>query len=206
MPSQFDVSITDFMDPYWTSDSGLSLGEQLYTPKGSQSVATGQYVVDMTHTDVTKFNESMLVQVYSNSASKDNLYYRRRAVWTAKQAPGFTMRDRAGGTPTLAVSLPSYARMTEPNSGLNDTVWERMYIKLKDPSNTDDIKKVLGDIKATFSAQQANNMEIFNYYDDTDTIEQVTSILNIIFNVIIAITMFLCFFSLAASMSANLLD
>lgn len=48
--------------------------------------------------------------------------------------------------------------------------------------------------------------DINNYFDDTGTISQVTKILDIIFNVIIAITMFLCFFSLCSSMSANLYD
>ena len=60
-PNYFDVSIDDFMDVYWKSDSALSLGEQLYTPKGSQSIATGQYIIEQTHVDVTKYNESLLV-------------------------------------------------------------------------------------------------------------------------------------------------
>merc|ERR1711981_1221525 len=38
------------------------------------------------------------------------------------------------------------------------------------------------------------------------TMDQVTVILDTIFNVIIVITMMLCLFSLASSMSANLLD
>jgi ABC-type antimicrobial peptide transport system permease subunit len=39
-----------------------------------------------------------------------------------------------------------------------------------------------------------------------ETLLEVEKILNIIFNVIIAITMFLCFFSLSSSMSANLYE
>jgi len=39
-----------------------------------------------------------------------------------------------------------------------------------------------------------------------ETLKEVEKILNIIFNVIIAITMFLCFFSLSSSMSANLYE
>jgi ABC-type antimicrobial peptide transport system permease subunit len=49
-------------------------------------------------------------------------------------------------------------------------------------------------------------VKIFNYFDDIQTLNQVTVILNIVFSVIISITMFLCFFSLCSSMSANLLD
>lgn len=38
------------------------------------------------------------------------------------------------------------------------------------------------------------------------TIDKVTRILNIVFNVIIALTMFLCFFALSSNMSANLIQ
>ena len=49
-------------------------------------------------------------------------------------------------------------------------------------------------------------MQIFNFLDSTETLDTVGAILDAIFSVIIAITMFLCFFSLCSSMSANLLD
>lgn len=39
---------------------------------------------------------------------------------------------------------------------------------------------------------------------DTTTTEKITHVLNIVFNVIITLTMFLCFFALSANMSANL--
>jgi hypothetical protein len=38
------------------------------------------------------------------------------------------------------------------------------------------------------------------------TLDAITSILNKIFNVIIGITMFLCFFALSSNMSANLME
>mmetsp|Transcript_18017 Transcript_18017/g.30687 ORF Transcript_18017/g.30687 Transcript_18017/m.30687 type:complete len:222 (+) Transcript_18017:2753-3418(+) len=118
------------------------------------------------------------------------------------------MRDRANtGTPVLTVSLPVFSRMIDPTQTMNSTItWERMFIMLKEPSNTEHVKKVIADFKSGFNSNQANNINIFNYYDDTETIDEVSSILNWIFNVIIAITMFLCFFSLCSSMSANLLD
>ena len=39
---------------------------------------------------------------------------------------------------------------------------------------------------------------------DTETTSKITHILNIVFNVITALTMFMCFFALSANMSANL--
>jgi len=43
--------------------------------------------------------------------------------------------------------------MMGPNTGLNKTTWERMFIMLKDPSNTEHIKKVLKDLKRTFNTE-----------------------------------------------------
>lgn len=61
-------------------------------------------------------------------------------------------------------------------------------------------------MESFFTTNQANGIRFFNYFDKADSNADVANILNIIFNVIIAITMFLCFFSLCSSMSANLLD
>ena len=62
------------------------------------------------------------------------------------------------------------------------------------------------DFQKSFSPSQSSAIKIHNYFDSTGTVENVQNILDIIFTVIIVITMFLCFFSLASSMSANLLD
>lgn len=56
------------------------------------------------------------------------------------------------------------------------------------------------------SNEQYEGIVIDNYFGNEDTNNLVTKILDWIFNVIIAITMFLCFFSLCSSMSANLFD
>ena len=150
----------------------------------------------------------MLLQTYTSSRNKTNRYYRKRLIWTASQAPCFTMRDRATNNqnPVALVSLPSYNRIMDPAMSINQTTWERVIIKLKDPTNKDHIMRIIKDCKSKFTPEQANGIRIYNYYDDTETTDQVTQILDIIFNIIICITMFLCFFSLCSSMSANLLD
>ena len=49
-------------------------------------------------------------------------------------------------------------------------------------------------------------LSIYNYNDSQANTQKVQTILNMIFNIIIAITMFLCFFSLSSSMTANLYE
>lgn len=44
-PTIFNTLINDFFDIGFQTDSGLSLGDQLYSKRGSQSGATGQVLV-----------------------------------------------------------------------------------------------------------------------------------------------------------------
>lgn len=79
-------------------------------------------------------------------------------------------------------------------------------VLLKEPSNKDHIKKLVSEVKATFSPQQNHEVVVKNYFEDTDSNDSAQGILDLIFNTIIVIIMFLCFFSLCSSMSANLFD
>jgi ABC-type antimicrobial peptide transport system permease subunit len=72
------------------------------------------------------------------------------------------------------VSLPVFNRMLDPAISINQTTWERVIIKLKDPTNKDHIMKIIKDAKSKFNAEQANGIRIYNYYDDTETTDQVT--------------------------------
>lgn len=104
---------------------------------------------------------------------KPNKYYRKRPLFTTTQAPAFTMKDRdtSGGSnaPAYLMSLPSYNRMNSPTGSLNDTKWERLFVKFKDPENTAVIKEFIRECKAEFNPIQANGIKIFNYFDDTET-------------------------------------
>jgi len=79
-------------------------------------------------------------------------------------------------------------------------------IQMKDPTDLKGIKDFLKTLRQSISSDRDSNISIYNYLDSQETLDKITLILNIIFNVIIAITMFLCFFSLSSSMSANLYE
>ena len=104
------------------------------------------------------------------------------------------------------MNLASYNRMINPRNSLNNTEWERILIKMKDPTNREHVEKLITDLKSKFTPEQANNIGIWDHYDNKETLDLVQLILDIIFNIIISITIFLCFFSLCSSMSANLMD
>ena len=85
---------------------------------------------------------------------------------------------------------------------LNNTTWERIFIKMKNPSDLTELDKLTTELKQV----QPSGTSIYNYYLDNETNVLVDNIITAIFDVIIIITMFLCFFSLCSSMSANLFD
>ena len=91
--------------------------------------------------------------------------------------------------------------MDSPFQSLNDTKWERLFIKFKEPENMDLLTNFIREIKTL-----PTPVQVYNYFDGNETMKEVSNILDIIFSIIISITMFLCFFSLCSSMSANLLD
>ena len=79
-------------------------------------------------------------------------------------------------------------------------------IKLTDPKNRGHINRVKDALKDRL---EVSGFSVWDYrirdiVEDFENLDQVQAILKVIFSFVISITMFLCFFSLSASMSANL--
>ena len=100
--------------------------------------------------------------------------------------------------------------MYGPYKSINETRYSKVFIKFKGEAGSEDwmaaAEDFMNDAKNSFNDQQAAGIRFYNAKDDTDTMMQVTKILDSIFNIIIVITMLLCLFSLVSSMSANLFD
>ena len=55
-----------------------------------------------------------------------------------KAAPYFNMKDRSSfGRESGVMSIPSWNRLMSGTKGLNDTVWNTLLIRLKEPKNSD---------------------------------------------------------------------
>lgn len=50
-PNIFEATLPDFIKPHYTTGSALSLGDQLYTARGSQSAGMGAYVAEKLNVD-----------------------------------------------------------------------------------------------------------------------------------------------------------
>ena len=75
---------------------------------------------------------------------------------------------------------------------------------MKNQDDQDTIKALIKDL----SDANPYRLEVSytNQQDEIDTLRNVLELVNVIFNIIIVITMFLCFFALSANMSANLFE
>ena len=79
-----------------------------------------------------------------------------------------------------------------------------LYINVHDPDDHATIDKIYDAFESEFS--HSDNVDLYKSYEDREKMDKVLNILDNIFGIAIGIMMFLCFFSLTASMSANLYD
>jgi len=83
---------------------------------------------------------------------------------------------------------------------MDELVYSWLFIRVHDPTDTDLIDRMSADLK------EATGFAWKEAYVEAESTESVKKIIDYVFLVTIAIMMFLCFFSLSASMSANLYD
>jgi len=137
-PTTFDVTLKDYLSLDYTSGSGLSLGEQLYSKRGSQSVAVGSYLADLAAVDPANHKQAMLLTVKTAAKGEPNRFYRKRPLWTANSAPAFLMVDRKVGRDRMALlmSFPLFNFMVAPHRSQNQTRYNGIFIKFKGEGGT----------------------------------------------------------------------
>jgi len=88
-----------------------------------------------------------------------------------------------------------------------DVVLAYMEIRVSDPSDRAKTAALVADLQATSTPHYCPYTDVTEGpNDENKTIDKISLILNQIFNIIIGITMFLCFFALSSNMSANLYE
>ena len=137
-PTTFDVTLKDYLSLDYTSGSGLSLGEQLYSKRGSQSVAVGSYLTDLAAVDPANHKQAMLLTVETAAKGEPNRFYRKRPLWTANSAPAFLMVDRKVGRDRMALlmSFPLFNFLVAPHRSQNQTRYNGIFIKFKGEGGT----------------------------------------------------------------------
>lgn len=89
-----------------------------------------------------------------------------------------------------------------------DDIWYgNLLIKLKDPTDLVTSKEIQDDLEDVLDTWYGGGLwYIRDKYADLEKARTLQALLDMIFNGTIAVMMFLCFFSLSASMSANLYE
>eukprot|EP00343_Euplotes_focardii_P011350 CAMPEP_0205829732 /NCGR_PEP_ID=MMETSP0206-20130828/39049_1 /ASSEMBLY_ACC=CAM_ASM_000279 /TAXON_ID=36767 /ORGANISM="Euplotes focardii, Strain TN1" /LENGTH=318 /DNA_ID=CAMNT_0053132753 /DNA_START=736 /DNA_END=1692 /DNA_ORIENTATION=- len=183
------------------SSTSLNLIEQLYTPRGMQSVGMPGYVRGKLGLSPDNWNHTMKTTLYTGSW---NAFTLQRCLWSTKIFPGKDMISRENGYGyDLLASIPTYKKLLGSTRDISSFPYKRLGIKLKNPGNIDDIKAVRN---ALNTASGSRNMKIYDYINDSGNLETAATLLDLIFNVIIAAVMFLCYFALSSSMTANMLE
>lgn len=138
----------------------------------------------------------------------DTLEYLTRPTWFLDGAPGFNMVGATGRRTSRQdqlISLPMYAKYARLR--LRQIPMNRLLIKLREPGNKDHIKFLKDAITNNLDRTGLKDkFEIWSYQDMIATSSDAASTLEAIFNVVIVITMFICYFSLSSSMTGNLYE
>lgn len=184
------------------TSTSLDLIEQLYTPRGMQSVGLPAYLRKRLGLDPNNFNDTLRSTLYT---SNWNVYTTQRCLWSTKLFPGKDMieRENAFGYDTI-VSFPTFRKLIGAStlSTLNFG-FHRVAIKLKDINNEQDIKDIR---EALESSPFFSRGQVYDHITDSGNLDTAALILDLIFNVIIGSVMFLCYFALSSSMTANMIE
>lgn len=200
-PNYFNVANQDFLDEYAVNEtSGLLLSEQLYTARGSQGIGIGAFAESSFGVNVNDPKSTFLLYFEKD---RTTLLFDSRPIFMLNSCPGLVMSYltymgllvQAGST-----SLPLYMKLTDTVS-FSTIKWHSLAIKIKG-WNKDYLDKVYKEL----TMSRIKDTYVWNYDKETGNFDDISSILDIVFIIIIIFFMLLNFFSLSASMTANILE
>ena len=123
-------------------ETDLSPSEQLYTARGSQSVATTAKLITDTSFNLKNFKNTLKLD--DMGYGKHGTKYRMRVIWTAKTIPFFA--KRSSNDRSLIYNIPSFLHMAELD--LDELPWKKIYIRMHDPSDTLLLEEIIGALRA----------------------------------------------------------
>ena len=125
-------------------------------------------------------------------------------MWSTKLFPGKDMieRENGFGYDTIA-SIPTFKKLTGKTDEISQFPFKRVAIQLKEPGNLEHIKAVRA---ALTKSKTFRNAKIYDYINDSGNLDTAATLLSLIFNTIIVVVMFLCYFALSSAVTANMLE
>lgn len=128
----------------------------------------------------------------NSNFGEQNVYYNKRVLWTIDRFVD------SGGKKATYTSIPTLLQTAQ--TSVDEILYKHLYIRVHDPEDYELIDEIGAALKS------ATDIDPFLQYKGKQSTDGIKRVINSVFFVIIAIMMFLCFFSLSASMSANLYE
>jgi len=202
-PSYFQVSFSRFLKvAHCDEDTGLDLGEQLYTPRGSEGVIIGEYYRKYFDVSVEK-SEAIVIDV---DAGTDSRKEQLRVLASLNSAAGLTFSNNPSVTDqNVLVSLPTFRRLAgDAISSYEDIPMASLLIKAIGDSNAnlEKASQLLTNLKQSTYPE----MKVWDYRDSDSSLKSNESVLNIIFYAVEVMVIILSLFSLTTSMTTNILE
>ena len=194
---------------------GMTLGEQLYSARGSQSAGISKYIYDQLNLDVNDVESRFMFDVYSNRRGSN--FYELRPAFSMSIFGRHEFKDSMVNIDhDSIVSLPLYCKLA--GIAVNEIDYESYVLKLKPEYNNvewiDQFNREFDRLIADHAAiTPVEDPRYKNFFWSTSWLmnskrgfDENSALLDEIFNVIVLVSMCLCFFSLSSSMSANIYE
>eukprot|EP00347_Sterkiella_histriomuscorum_P007293 403349512 len=199
-PSIFNgTSWTDLSFGY--QQTSLTTAHDLYTARGSQSAIISTYMgseLGVNPTLQSYSNYFVLNLQHTHQSKKKSELYRLRPSTLLSNSPYFYMNDVfEDSTERVLISIPLYAQMQGLGT-IREVQYNQLSIKLKSYVSQEEEDTLVQELTKVL------DMTVVQVHTNHVKNENYDTTLEWIFNILIIIIMFLCFFSLSSSMSANM--
>jgi len=196
-PNFFNIANPTFLQINMENKtSDLEISEQLYTPRGSQSIGGGSFISQSLDSDIN-LNTPNIILAYEKSHA--NLIYQVRSLFLLDSSPAYSVNKKPKGTQTAFISVPSYMKYAKMNS-FTQMPYEKLCIKLQN-SNSLVLTEILN-----FVHSKEGSLSIWDYESEKSETENLKEFMDSVFYVIIVLFLTLSFFSLSNASAGNILD
>ena len=202
-PNIFTTTFNEFLDVSQKSDSKLSVAEELYTTRGSQSIIIGAAYAEKLRVGLNK-DDSLYLVFYNGTYTKK---YEVRISSIINTAPAFKFSNLPSvKSQAILVSLPLYKQLLDDQLSYSQIPMSKLKLKIKGGFNKDYLSAVYNNMTTFMMKEGDTQLSLWDFRDFEKSIQKSEEVINIIFIIVTIIVMFLCFFSLVSSMSANILE
>ena len=129
-----------------------------------------------------------------------------RPLFTTKANPDFI--EELTGSPYGLIQIPLFLQIA--NASLDQLFISKLLISVNDPDDHGLIDEIVSSLEAKILEEEGEFISSFitvsNQYSNIEANQKALDLLDLVFYLIIGIMMFLCFFSLQASMTANMYE